>query len=110
MTDASGVLLRGLDGANPLAFLAALGTLRTLTLALPGETVKMSWDEHEGAWRPRLWCTLAHDVDAIIEKAAEVLSKANDRASFAIGDNLNLAAEKFQSYLIKSVENVEVLT
>jgi CRISPR-associated endonuclease/helicase Cas3 len=48
------VLLMGLDGSNPLAFLAALGTLRTLTLALPDETVKMSWEQNDGAWRPRV--------------------------------------------------------
>ena len=30
-----GLLLVGLDGANPLAFLAALGTLRGLTIAWP---------------------------------------------------------------------------
>ena len=30
-----GLVLTGLDGSNPLAFLAALGTLRGLTLAWP---------------------------------------------------------------------------
>lgn len=48
------LLLPGLDGANPLAFLAALGTLRTLTLAWPDRHVKMSWRQHAGAWRPVL--------------------------------------------------------
>ena len=32
-TDTSNIILTGLDGSNPLAFLAALGTLRTLSLA-----------------------------------------------------------------------------
>ena len=67
MSDNS-ILLKGLDGSNPLAFLAALGTLRTLTLALPDEPVKMSWELHEGAWRPRLWCSLAEDGDALVAK------------------------------------------
>lgn len=65
MSDNS-ILLKGLDGSNPLAFLAALGTLRTLTFALPDETVKMSWELHEGAWRPRVWCSLARDSDALV--------------------------------------------
>lgn len=54
MSDRNGVLLTGLDGSNPLAFLAALGTLRTLTVALPDEPVRMSWEQHDGAWRPRV--------------------------------------------------------
>jgi hypothetical protein len=66
MNDHSGILLKGLDGSNPLAFLAALGTLRTLTLALPEESVRMSWEQHEGAWRPRVWCSLVSDADLLI--------------------------------------------
>jgi CRISPR-associated endonuclease/helicase Cas3 len=73
MSDANGILFKGLDGSNPLAFLAALGTLRTLTLALPDETVKMSWDQHDGAWRSRVWCSLANDGDALIEKLDKAL-------------------------------------
>jgi len=33
--------LVGIDGANLLGYLAALGTLRTLTLADPGAEVRM---------------------------------------------------------------------
>ena len=40
----NGLLLSGLDGGNPLAFLAALGTLRGLTIAWPGRRVRLSWD------------------------------------------------------------------
>jgi hypothetical protein len=72
MSDNS-ILLKGLDGSNPLAFLAALGTLRTLTLALPDEVVKMSWEQHEGAWRPRVWCSMAVDGDALIAKCVQHL-------------------------------------
>ena len=35
--------LVGIDGANLLGYLAALGTLRTLTLADPGAEVRMRW-------------------------------------------------------------------
>jgi hypothetical protein len=43
--------LIGLDGGNLLGYLAALGTLRVLTLAEPGAEVRMSWVD-EGWWRP----------------------------------------------------------
>lgn len=109
MSDDKGILLGGLDGSNPLAFLAALGTLRTLTLALPDEAVKMRWEQHDGAWRPRVWCSLAGDGDVIIEKISDLLGRATDRASFAIGDNLNLPADEFQLHLRQAVQDVAAL-
>lgn len=109
-TNGQGVLLRGLDGSNPLAFLAALGTLRTLTLALPDETVKMSWEQSDGAWRLRVWCSLSHDTAAIVAKLGEELATAINRPSFAVGDNLNLPAKEFRSHLCKAVEHAESLT
>jgi len=47
--------LDALDGANPLAFLAALGTLRVLTRVLPEYDPRLSWEQRLGAWRPLLW-------------------------------------------------------
>lgn len=46
------LVLKGLDAANPLAFLAALGTLRSLERAWSDRKVKMRWVQHAGAWRP----------------------------------------------------------
>ncbi len=43
-----------LDGANPLAFLAALGTLRLLARAEPTAAFRLSWKQRLGAWRPVL--------------------------------------------------------
>jgi hypothetical protein len=104
----NGILIRGLDGSNPLAFLAALGTLRTLTLALPDETVRMSWEECDGAWRPRVWCSLA-DNEAIVEQLHSVLAGAVDRISFSIGENLNLPAKEFRSHLVDALRGIEAL-
>ena len=52
--DGPGLVLTGLDGGNPLAFLAALGALRTLSLAWPDRPVKMRWVQQAGAWRPQV--------------------------------------------------------
>ena len=98
-----GILLRGLDGSNPLAFLAALGTLRTLSLALPDETVRISWQQHDGAWRPRVYCSLDGDSHALVAALDDELLKADGRPSFAIGDNLNLPAGRFRQYLLQAV-------
>lgn len=110
MRNENSILLKGLDGSNPLAFLAALGTLRTLMLALPDERAKMSWEQYEGAWRPRMWCSLASDGDGIIDKLKDFLMNAASRASFAIGDNLSLPADEFRSKLLGSIREAELLT
>lgn len=60
--------LDALDGANPLAFLAALGTLRVLTRVLPQHDLRMSWEVRLGAWRPLLWTAKLLD-ETIITKA-----------------------------------------
>jgi CRISPR-associated endonuclease/helicase Cas3 len=46
------LLLPGIDGANPLGFLAALGTVRILDDACPDRHVRLSWRQDGGAWRP----------------------------------------------------------
>jgi len=56
-----GLLLRGLDGANPLGFLAALGVLRTVSATMLSERVTISWEEADCVWSARL---LGIDVDA----------------------------------------------
>lgn len=48
-----GLLLPGLDGTNPLGFMAALGVLRVLNLQKHG--VKLTWQLSSGTWRPVLF-------------------------------------------------------
>ncbi|MGA8599116.1 MAG: hypothetical protein WB676_30735, partial [Bryobacteraceae bacterium] len=48
------IVLCALDGSNPLAFLAALGTLRLVHLSRPDARVRMCWQPSEGFWRPKL--------------------------------------------------------
>lgn len=47
------LLLSGIDGTNPLGFLAALGLLRVFSLQKDG--VKLSWQISDGTWRPSLF-------------------------------------------------------
>lgn len=98
-----GILLKGLDGSNPLAFLAALGTLRTLTLALPDETVRMSWEQCDGAWRPRVWCSLAGDVDALV--AGLFSSLQTESKALHVDKRLPFAVSKFRELLDEAVRD-----
>lgn len=50
----STLILTGIEGSNPLGFLAALGTLRVLTLCGAGRSLRMHWEACVGAWRPVL--------------------------------------------------------
>jgi CRISPR-associated endonuclease/helicase Cas3 len=58
--------LDALDGANPLAFLAALGVLRVLTWVFPEHNLRLSWEQRLGAWRPRLWATELLEQETIL--------------------------------------------
>lgn len=92
-----GVLLRGLDGSNPLAFLAALGTLRILSLAAPRETVRMAWEQADGAWRPRVlpW----HAGEAMLDSLQQGLDRKSGHAVFEFADNLNLPVTQFAQHV-----------
>ena len=51
-SDRDGLLLAGLDGSNPLGFLAAVGTLRIVSDASP--RICMGWKRTPSGWRPVL--------------------------------------------------------
>jgi len=73
-TNHGGLLLSGLDGSNPLGFLAALGTLRALSDAWPQRKIRMSWKIAMGAWRPTLHCTSGgDDCDEVISALSSYL-------------------------------------
>lgn len=89
-------VLDGLDGANPLAFLAAIGTLRVSTLAFPDRTPRMRWAIWEGAWRPWLSIEATVDVETWLERIDRVLREETGHEAFGIADNLNLPIEAFR--------------
>jgi len=66
--------LLGIDGSNPLGFLAALGVLRTLDTARPS-SVFMNWAHIEGAWRPVIQIndTLATDNETLLDLLTDLL-------------------------------------
>ena len=76
MTEQQGLILTGLDGSNPLAFLAALGTLRTLTHALPDQEVRMRWVQHAGAWRPEISAAVSIEDTGLLGTLQEALAVA----------------------------------
>jgi hypothetical protein len=91
--------LFGLEGSNPLAFLAALGTLRTLSLSWPNRLVRLSWRPVDG-WRPALHFTTPTCADEVLGTLASRLSGAHDQLQFnAIGDDLTVAPSVFREFV-----------
>ena len=95
------LLLSGLDGANPLGFLSALGALRTLTLAMANQdVVRMSWVLHGGAWRPGL-----HDTPADEATVVKLLQDALEEGDPAldVADDLTIAPEDFRLHARQAI-------
>lgn len=91
-------MLRALDGANPLAFLAALGTLRLLTLETQAE-IRMSWERLRGFWRPKLSGIHATEEE-LCEKLAECRCWAPSPLLCArLGKNINVSKDEFRSFM-----------
>lgn len=91
------VELSGLDGANPLAFMAALGALRTLTLAWPEHVVKLTW-RLAGKWVPVLRVRgKVITQDDLLTALHEQLSGKQDEPQFT----LQPPAEEAESSLKK---------
>lgn len=70
-----GLLLNGLDGSNPLGFLAAVGTLRVLGDAF-GNLARLGWRSTRGNWRPFL-AGCGGDKDEICSKLLDLLKHAS---------------------------------
>jgi CRISPR-associated endonuclease/helicase Cas3 len=85
------LLLRGLDGANPLGFLAALGLFRTLD----DGRHRMSWARAGGTWVPRLHPSRGTPVteDGLVAALEERLAKSLDVHPAVLLERLGAVAD-----------------
>jgi hypothetical protein len=96
------ITLDALDGSNPLAFLAALGTLRVLTLCNAPKAIRINWLERNGAWRPALSSSdVQLESKSITDQVTEYLSDPPQRELFEqIGPDLTISGRRLR-YLAK---------
>jgi len=97
------ILLVGIDATNPLAFLAALGVLRTVTAALPDSNVRMAW-RSSGKWHPVIVtnCELTRDdLTSLIHEALH--GRQNDSHFIDLGKNINVHHSEFRRAVMNSV-------
>lgn len=100
-TDApEGLVLRGLDGANPLGFLAALGTAVTRQRISP--EVRLGWLLTDGGWRPVL-AGCKQSEDQFLGTLHSAL-KAAPMAIFEIDGKLPFPVEKYVEALRMAVK------
>lgn len=92
------ILLPGIDGANPLGFLAAIGTLRTLVDEGDTDAFRLQWTTHTNAWRPVLTTQASLEPDELIERLHARLALAVDHPAFALADNPAVPLNEFRSY------------
>ncbi len=90
-----GLLLPGLDGSNPLGFLAALGTLRTMCSGGSGETIGMAWHCSRGVWCPQLDPCL-RKTEAFIEHLDAML-RMSDSSPWSLHKKLPFEADRLRN-------------
>ena len=103
--------LSGLRADNPLAFLAALGTLRAAAAAFDRSTVRMRWQISSGAWTPALCLTAARgqaaveslDEDELVARLHDWMSNSSGQRAFAIADDLTLSPQAFRAVSASAV-------
>jgi hypothetical protein len=100
--------LNGLSAGNLLAYLAALGTLKTASLAWPTRQVTVEWRSEAGAWRPRLALEGRLSEDELIEGLSKLLADSRDLPALNLGDNLGIAVEQYRSALHTAQAAAEV--
>lgn len=96
------ITLTGLRGDIPLAYLAALGALRALSLDRPDDPPRMSWSVERGAWRPVLH--LREDVDqaAITDSVESALRKHCGAEPFQYADNTTIPSDMYRPVVQKA--------
>ncbi len=92
--EGEGVLLSGLDGGNLLGFLAAVGTLRTATLARSDSEWRMKWVVRGGVWSPQLVSSQEVSCEELVALLDSALSRAAPEFEFA--QNLAISPERFR--------------
>lgn len=93
---ANKILLPGIDGANPLGFLAALGALRIL--AGEADAVRLHWTKHANAWRPVLTTQMLIEPGELVDHLHSKLAASVSNEAFSLGDNPSVPLDVFRNY------------
>lgn len=94
--------LNGLDGGSLLGFLAALGTLRILTLAADEADVRMRWTRSRG-WIPVVHHSRIRTGEQLTANMERfVCGEQSINPAWEIGKDLTLSRAEFRTHLLNS--------
>ncbi|MBM7867089.1 hypothetical protein GTO89_10640 [Heliobacterium gestii] len=92
------LIARGLEGSNPLAFLASLGLFRTLHRMYPEKNVKMHWEVVNCAWRPVYSGIDYSSREELMVYLHDKLLETQFVLSEKLGDSLKITPDDFRCY------------
>ncbi len=110
MTGVSGrteLLLAGLEGGNPLAFLAAVGVLRVVTLTHPEWVPTMTWRQARGGYRPVLTLAGPLETGQFLEDLGRDLAALIPAEAFVRWDNLGVPLGEYRAYALDAAAAAE---
>ncbi len=95
------IRLSGLDGSNLLGYLAALGTLRVLSMGQDGAEVRMGWSQ-SGAWTPVVQHSTTPTADGLLKVLEKRVCGGDSlNPAWSIGSDLTLRTGEFRQCLLK---------
>ena len=99
MPTSEGLPLSGLDGSNPLGFLAAVGALRTVCLAEPDAHWRMKWLMRDGVWMPALSADWPPSAVALVDLLCREL-QLESTPELDLGQNLSVKPDQFRAQAV----------
>lgn len=100
MSEQTRIELTGLDGSNPLAFLAALGTLRAIKRAEQRTVPRLHWTS---SLRPTLTIPGDHTPDSLSNLLCDAVKLLEADGVAAFGDIVGVEIEIFRQFLKAAV-------
>lgn len=90
------IVFEGIDGGNPLGFLAALGAFRTTALTWQDRPVRLSWLPISGVWRPVLNGIGTHETEVFLAALNTALKGMWDQPALTFAPDLVVSMETFR--------------
>lgn len=89
--------LEGIDGSNPLGFLAAVGTLCSSVRLRLGLDIRLYWQPVSGLWKPIISGIVTSGTQAFSKTLSDSLEKMRGQPALAIADDLVIDFENFRT-------------
>jgi hypothetical protein len=89
--------LDGIDGSNPIGFLAAVGTLAAVQRETDANTSRLSWRVKNGTWRPCLHLNRTLTQAELLDVIEHSLRTLAGHPAFSLADNLNIDCSDFRA-------------